>query len=142
MGQWQKQQVDASTINGGNQYEAGSQLSVQALNSVVESGLYAQEFVIKLASNTPQVVNSDSGANASVALIDDGNGYKRFVFSNIKGATGPQGEVGPQGPRGLIGPVGLQGDKGDKGDTGATGPTGPQGPIGIGIKSIAVTKIS
>lgn len=115
MGQWQKQKVDASTINAGNQYEAGSQLSVQALNSVVESGLYAQEFVSRLASNTPQVVNSDSEANASVALIDDGNGYKRFVFYNIKG---------------------------DKGDTGATGPSGVQGPIGVGIKSIAVTKIS
>lgn len=118
MGQWQKQKVDASTINSGNRYEAGSQLSVQAVNSLVESGLYTQEFVSMLASNTPQVVNSDNGANASVALIDDGNGYKRFVFYNIKGATGPQGEVGPQGPRGLIGPTGLQGDKGEKGETG------------------------
>lgn len=114
MGQWQKQKVDASTINGGNQYEVNSQLSVQAVNSVVESGLYAQEFVSRLASNTPRVENSDSEANASVVL-EDYNGYKRFVFYNIKGA---------------------------KGDTGATGPTGPQGPIGIGIKSIAVTKIS
>ena len=110
MGQWQKQKVDASTINGGNQYEAGSQLSVQAVNSVVESGLYAQEFVSRLASNIPVVYSN--GGTPSVALVDDGNGYKKFAFYNIKGEQGT---------------TGAQGSKGD---------------TGVGIKSITVAKIS
>lgn len=92
MGQWQKKRVDGSTINNGQQYTTNDQLSLQAVNAIIESGLYTQEFVEKLASNSPSADNNVG--TPRVELVDDSNGYKRFAFYNIKGEKGNTGDNG------------------------------------------------
>lgn len=74
--------ISTDTLNGGNQYTTDSQLSVQALNSIIESGLFSQNFVRNL-----QVAVNDSVGTPSVSLqpqVDNPN-YKTIAFSGLKG---------------------------------------------------------
>ncbi len=159
MAVWNKTKVNPSTINGGNRYENGQQLSVDAVNAMIESGLYAQEYVENFANQQPVVKTDDGG----LAVTLEGTGdYKHFVFHNIKGNKGDTGvtptlevthsiqtnylDGTPQvqastnadgtkttftffNLKGPQGPAGLQGPQGD------TGPQGPEGPKGEQGKS-------
>lgn len=71
-----------------------------------------------------------------------------YVYTDLKGSTGPQGPQGPQGATGLTGSAGsvgpqgpagasVQGPQGPKGETGSVGPAGPAGERGLqGIQGI------
>lgn len=74
--------ISTDTLNSGNQYTTDSQLSVQALNSIVESGLFAQNFVRNL-----QVAVHESVGTPSVSLQPqtDNPNYKTIAFRGLKG---------------------------------------------------------
>lgn len=108
---WSKKKVNPDNINSGNEYEKGDRVSVQALNSMVESGLYSQEFAEAL-TDAPDVSEAGNVGTPTVSFVDnvkDGVIYKKFKFANIKGIQGEKGEQG------------IQGEKGEKGEQGATG---------------------
>ena len=87
---WSKKKVNPDNINSGNEYEKGDRVSVQALNSMVESGLYSQEFAEAIV-DTPDTSEAGNVGTPAVSFIDNvknGNTYKKFKFSNLKGATG------------------------------------------------------
>lgn len=87
---WSKKKVNPDNINSGNEYEKGDRVSVQALNSMVESGLYSQEFAEAIA-DTPDTSEAGNVGTPAVSFVDNvknGNTYKKFKFSNLKGETG------------------------------------------------------
>lgn len=87
---WSRDKVDSSNINNGNEYVKGDRVSRQALNSMVNSGLYSQDFVEALA-DTPIVENDETGASPSVELVDNiknGKTYKKFKFKNLGSGSG------------------------------------------------------
>lgn len=89
MANWSRDKVDASNLNNGQEYTIDSDVSVEQLNSMVNSGLYSQDFVEALA-DTPVVENDDTGASPSVELVDNiknGKTYKKFKFKNLSNAT-------------------------------------------------------
>lgn len=104
--------ISTNTLNGGNQYTTDSQLSVQALNSIVESGLFSQNFVRNL-----RFVVTDTGAdeypNGPVVELVPQASNTNYIVIRINGIKGKTG------------------DKGNKGDTGNTG---------VGIQSITITE--
>ena len=116
---WSKKKVNPDNINSGNEYEKGDRVSVQALNSMVESGLYSQAYAEAL-TDAPDVSEAGNVGTPTVSFVDnvkDGATYKKFKFANLKGIQGEKGEQGIQGEKGE---QGIQGEKGEKGDTGAT----------------------
>lgn len=97
MAEWTRDRVDPSTINNGNEYTKNDQVSVQNLNSVVNSGLYAQDFAEHLADQ-PDTSDADNVGIPSVEIVDNVVGnkrYKKFKFSNLKGEKGDSGVVIP-----------------------------------------------
>lgn len=87
---WSKKKVNPDNINSGNEYEKGDRVSVQALNSMVESGLYSQEFAEAIV-DTPDTSEAGNVGTPAVSFIDNvknGATYKKFKFANIKGETG------------------------------------------------------
>ena len=102
MAEWNKEKVNPSDLNNGNEYDKNSQVALQEINGMVNAGLYAQDFAEHLA-DTPDISEINGTGTASVSFVDNPSAttnkpYKRFKFSNLKGSKG---------------------DKGDKGDTGA-----------------------
>ena len=102
MAEWNREKVNSSDLNNGNEYDKDSQVALQELNGMVNAGLYAQDFAEHLA-DTPDISEINGTGTASVSFVDNPSAttnkpYKRFKFSNLKGSKG---------------------DKGDKGDTGA-----------------------
>ncbi|NCD00210.1 MAG: hypothetical protein EOL95_10995, partial [Bacteroidia bacterium] len=90
MATWSRDKVDSSTINSGNEYELQDRVSREQLNSMVNSGLYSQDFAEHL-SDTPDTTNAGVVGTPNVELIDNvvgGKTYKKFKFSNLKGLTG------------------------------------------------------
>ena len=130
MGKWTREKVNSENLNGGNQYEAKDRLSREQLNAIVNSGLYAQDFVEHLA-DTPDTSEANNVGVPSVELISNGS-YKKFKFSNLKGEKGDKGEQGIQGEKGEQGIQGIQGIQGEKGDKGDKGDTGAAGKDGAG----------
>lgn len=129
MAEWSRNKVDSSILNDGNEYTVDSQLSLEALNGMVNAGLYAQDFAEALADSA-DTSEANVVGTPSVSFIDytkNGKTYKKFKFSNLKGATGDKGDQGIQGIQG------LKGDKGDKGDTGT--------PAGFGTPTSSVAKL-
>ena len=112
MSQWTRNKVNSENINKGNEYSVDSDVSLEELNAMVNSGLYSQDFVEKLVQNI-DVSEAGNVGTPSVTLVD-GDGattdkpYKKFKFANLKGQKGDAGDKGEQGI------------KGDKGDTGLT----------------------
>ena len=89
MANWSRDKVDASNLNNGQEYTIDSDVSVEQLNSMVNSGLYSQDFVEAL-TDTPVVENDETGASPSVELVDNvknGKTYKKFKFKNLSNAT-------------------------------------------------------
>lgn len=106
MAEWNRDKVNSSDLNNGNEYDKDSQVALQELNGMVNAGLYAQDFAEHLA-DTPDTSEANNVGTPSVKLVDNvSNGivYKKFKFSNLKGEKG---------------------DKGDKGDTGLPGGSNP-----------------
>ena len=112
MSQWTRNKVNSENINKGNEYSVDSDVSLEELNAMVNSGLYSQDFVEKIVQNI-DVSEAGNVGTPSVTLVD-GDGattdkpYKKFKFANLKGQKGDDGDKGEQGI------------KGDKGDTGLT----------------------
>lgn len=108
MSAWKGKKIDSTQLNNGNRYDKNSQVSIEQLNSIVEGGIYMQEFAEHLADSpdTSEVNNVGTPEVSIVETIVDGVSYKKFKFKNLKGDTGA---------------------KGDKGDTGETGPQGKVG---------------
>lgn len=68
----------------------------------------AQNYVNSLIQ-TPDCSQAGNVGTPSVTFADAGNGYKKFVFRNLKGDKGDNGDAGPKGDVGPIGPKGEQG---------------------------------
>lgn len=84
--------------------------AMEATNTTAEF----QDFVNHLV-DTPDTTEADNVGTPSVEFVNNvinGVTYKKFKFSNLKGAQGVKGDTGAQG---------IQGEKGDKGDKGDTG---------------------
>ncbi|MGN0960772.1 MAG: hypothetical protein ACI4PF_01070 [Christensenellales bacterium] len=99
MPKWSRKEVDPNTINNGNELDSGSQVAVQELNSIVNSGLFAQDFAKYLASQ-PDNSEANNVGTANVQLVPvviDGQTYYKFKFLNLKGEQGVQGERGTDG---------------------------------------------
>lgn len=115
MAEWNREKVNPSDLNNGNEWEQGDRVARQELNAMVNAGLYAQDFAEHLA-DTPDTSEANNVGTPSVGFVDNPSAttekpYKRLKFSNLKGEKGEQGEQGIQGEKG---------DKGDKGDTGTS----------------------
>lgn len=121
MAEWSRNKVNSNNLNSGQEYTKDSQLSINALNSIVNGGLYTQDFVEHL-TDTPDLSDAGNVGTPSVefvynpAMVTTLKPYVRFKFSNLKGEQGIQGERGIQGEKG---DKGDKGEKGDKGDVGA-----------------------
>lgn len=92
---WSRKKVNSETLNNNNEYTKNSQLSIEALNGIINSGLYSQDFVEHLA-DAPDVSEIGNVGTPTVTFVDNPNAttdkpYKRFKFSNLKGE---KGEVG------------------------------------------------
>ena len=108
MADWSRKKVDSSTINNGQEYTKDKNVSINELNSIVNSGLYSQDFAEKLVTNIDTSEVGNVGAPSVSLVAGDGataeKPYKKFKFSNLKGDTGATGATG------------AKGEKGDKGD--------------------------
>jgi hypothetical protein len=103
---WSRKKVDSKILNNNSEYTKNSQLSAEALNGIVNSGLYSQDFVEHLA-DTPDVSEAGNVGTPTVTLVDNPNAttdkpYKRFKFANLKGAKGDKGDKGDRGDSGEI----------------------------------------
>ena len=95
MAEWSRKKVNSGNINNGKEYEKDDNVVREQLNAMVNTGLYSQDFAEKLVTN---IDTSDVGnvGTPSVSLFT-GDGattdkpYKKFKFSNLKGATGATG---------------------------------------------------
>lgn len=89
MAEWSRNKVDSTTINSGNEYEKGDRVARQALNAMVNAGLYAQDFAEALA-DTPDTSEAGNVGTPTVEIIDNvknGKTYKKFKFKNLKGES-------------------------------------------------------
>lgn len=91
MANWSRNKVDSSIINSGKEYEIGDRVSIEQLNSMVNAGLYAQDFAEALA-DSPDITEVNNVGTPSVEIINNGQ-YKKFKFSNLKGEKGDVGAV-------------------------------------------------
>lgn len=48
MAQWNRQKVDPSQINGGQEYSLKDNLSIEALNAILNNSFYASDLILKL----------------------------------------------------------------------------------------------
>lgn len=85
---------DAQQINGGYQYTTSSQLSVQALNAIIESGLFAQNFVENLKA---EVTNTTGTPSVTIIQQSSNENYAILRFSGLKGEQGVKGDKGTTG---------------------------------------------
>lgn len=105
MGKWSGNKVNPENLNNGNEYELKDRVSRQQLNSIINSGIYSQNFAEHLA-DTPDVSEANNVGTPTVEIIDNVAGnktYKKFKFKNLKGSTGEKGEKGEKGDTGPIG---------------------------------------
>lgn len=109
MAEWSRNKVDSTQLNNGNEFDNNSDLALDEINAVVNSGLYSQDFAEHLA-DTPDTSEAGNIGTPTVSLVDNivGNKtFKKFKFSNLKGTKGDKGEQGEQGPQGEQGEQGL-----------------------------------
>lgn len=86
--------INLNEINGGNRYQGGQGVSPEAVNRAIEASAYAQEItdgVKGLSDNQPNIAEANQVGEPSVEIENTANGSKRFVFKNLKGATGATG---------------------------------------------------
>lgn len=95
MAEWSREKVESSDLNKGQEWTKNDQVALEELNAMVNSGLYAQDFVEKLVENI-DISEIGNVGTPTVELID-GDGattekpYKKFKFSNFKGDKGDFG---------------------------------------------------
>ena len=134
MADWSRKKVNSSTINEGQEYTKDKNVSVDELNSIVNSGLYSQDFAERLVTNIDTSEVGNVGTPSVSLVAGDGataeKPYKKFKFSNLKGDTGATGATGAKGDKGEKGDQGIQGEKGDQGVQGVQGEKGEKGDKG------------
>lgn len=98
MAKWTRKKIDSNNINNGNEYSVNDVVSIEELNGMVNSGLYAQDFAEKL---TQEIDTSEVGnvGTPSVTLVDGVGAtadkpYKKFKFANLKGEKGDSAGFG------------------------------------------------
>lgn len=98
MAKWTRKKIDSNNINNGNEYSINDVVSLEELNGMVNSGLYAQDFAEKL---TQEIDTSEVGkvGTPSVTLVDGVGAttdkpYKKFKFANLKGEKGDSAGFG------------------------------------------------
>lgn len=101
MAKWNREKVDSSDLNNGNEWEQGDRVARQELNAIINAGLYAQDFAEHLA-DTPDTSEANNVGIPTVDFVDNPNAttgkpYKRFKFSNLKGNKGDKGDKGDVG---------------------------------------------
>ena len=101
MAEWNREKVDSSDLNNGNEWEQGDRVARQELNAIINAGLYAQDFAEHLA-DTPDTSEANNVGIPTVDFVDNPNAttgkpYKRFKFSNLKGNKGDKGDKGDVG---------------------------------------------
>lgn len=101
MAEWNKDRIDASQINGGNEFTTDDNLTVNELNAMVNNSFYGVDFVEAMA-DAPDVSEIDGTGIPSVSLISNGK-FKKFKFSNLRGKQGEQGIRGEKGEKGNVG---------------------------------------
>lgn len=80
-------------------------------NSAKQTATAAQNYVNAL-TQTPDCSQAGNEGTPAVTFADAGNGYKKFVFQNLKGAKGDKGDKGDEGAKGDVGPTGPKGEQG------------------------------
>lgn len=98
MAEWNREKVDSTNLNKGQEWTKNDQVALEELNAMVNSGLYAQDFVEKLVENI-DVSEIDNVGTPTVELVDGDDAtaekpYKKFKFSNFKGDKGDKGDFG------------------------------------------------
>lgn len=108
MAQMQPTKHNLSEFNGNTGEEYGTQIfPSQDFTKMAENSAYSAGMADSLTAQ-PDVSDAGTVGTPNVTLVDNivgGVTYKKFKFSNLKGATGAKGD---------------KGDKGDTGDAGAT----------------------
>lgn len=89
MAEWSRNKVDPSKINGGKEFTCNDDLTVAELNAMVNNSFFGVDFVEALAA-TPDTSEANNVGVPSVSIVDNGK-FKKFKFSNLKGASGEQG---------------------------------------------------
>ena len=89
MAEWDKNKVLPSEINGGKEFTTDDNLTVAELNLLVNNSFYGVDFVEAIA-DTPDTSEANNVGVPSVSVVDNGK-FKKFKFSNLKGATGDKG---------------------------------------------------
>lgn len=90
MAVWDRNKVDSTQLNGGNEFDSNSQLALDEVNAVVNGGLYSQDFAEHLA-DAPDNTLANQVGTAEVEIVDNvvgGKTYKKFKFKNLKGEIG------------------------------------------------------
>lgn len=105
----------SSAVSKANSAVSTANTANSVSNSAKQTATAAQNYVNAL-TQAPDCSQAGNVGTPSVTFADAGNGHKKFVFRNLKGAKGDKGD---------------KGDVGAKGDIGLTGPKGEQGMPGI-----------
>ena len=95
MAEWSRKKVNSGNINNGKEYEKDDNVVREQLNAMVNTGLYSQDFAEKLVTNIDTSEVGNVGTPSVSLITGDGattdKPYKKFKFSNLKGATGATG---------------------------------------------------
>jgi hypothetical protein len=86
MAKWDRNRVDSSNINNGNEFTTNDNLTVTELNSMVNNSFYAVDFSEAMA-DAPDISEIAGDGTPSVSLVSNGK-FKKFKFSNLKGSKG------------------------------------------------------
>lgn len=106
MAEWTRSKVDSDQLNGGQEYTTNSNVSREQLNSMVNAGLYAQDFAEKLVEDIDTSEANNVGTPTVTVVAGTGattdKPYKKFKFANLKGEKGDKGDKGDKGESGEI----------------------------------------
>lgn len=95
MAEWSRKKVNSGNINNGKEYEKDDNVVREQLNAMINTGLYSQDFAEKLVTNIDTSEVGNVGTPSVSLITGDGattdKPYKKFKFSNLKGATGATG---------------------------------------------------
>lgn len=96
---WTKKKVNSDSLNNGNEWTKDDQVAVEELNSMVNGGLFVQDFVEKLVTNIDTSEIGNVGTPSVELIAGDGatedKPYLKFKFKNFKGESGAPGGTAP-----------------------------------------------
>lgn len=87
MAEFEPKTFNKADINGGQKFNNGDGIGVEAINAPIEASLLLQA----LAVNQPNIENANNIGTPSVSIEQAPDGSPRFKFENLKGEKGNKG---------------------------------------------------